>query len=206
MLMRVSSCKRGRWAIVCGVWAWCLLLLGCASHGPFVWVQDLPATAAQTPVYVIAPGDGLDVRVYNEATISGKVRVRADGKITVQFLGDVQAAGKVPTQLAAELQTQLAQFLQKPSVTIQVDDMHAMNFTIIGEVAKPGVFPLPTNTGVMQALALAGGLTQFADEDQIYVLRSNPVQRIRFSYKQLVQNEPHAAAFKLSDGDVILIE
>jgi len=183
-----------------------LSLAGCSATGPYTWVQTLPVASPQPQPYVVAPGDLLDVRVYNEERISVRGRVRLDGRITLPLLGDVVASGKPPALLAQEIQGQLKSFLQAPVVTVQVEDMHPSSFSMIGEVTRPGVFPLPPNTGLLEALALGGGLTQYADDEGIYVLRKNPAQRIRVTYQQLMDNEPHAAAFKLLDGDVIVVE
>jgi polysaccharide biosynthesis/export protein len=202
--MRVGN--RGRNLLFASGVIGALSLSACASHGPFVWVQSLPVVADQPQPYVIAAGDSLDIRVYNEERLSSKGRVRLDGKISLPLLGEVHAAGKSPVQLAQEVQTQLTRFLQAPTVTVQVDDVHALSFTMMGEIARPGVYPLPPNTGLLQALALGGGLTQYADADGIFILRRTPAQRIRVTYQQLMENEPHAVGFKLIDGDVIVIE
>lgn len=196
----------GSVALRCLLLALVLLAAACSSAGRFVWVQDLALPSSQPPAYVIAPGDLVDIRVYNEERLSSRGRVRSDGKMSLPLVGDVQVAGKMPSPLARELEAQLQKFLQSPAVTVQVDEVHAMSFTLVGEIARPGVFPLPPNTGVLQALALGGGLTEFADATRIYVLRRSEPLRIRFTYKQLLDNEPRATGFKLNDGDVITVE
>jgi polysaccharide export outer membrane protein len=183
-----------------------LAALGCASPGPYVWINSLPVTAEPPRPYLISPGDVLDVRVYNEERLSVRGRVRVDGRITLPLLGDVVAVGKAPPQLAQEVQDRLKSFLQSPAVTIQVDETHPSNFSLVGEISRPGVFPLPPNTGLLEALAIGGGLTQYANPDTIFVLRKTMPQRIRVTYRELTENEPHAVAFRLRDGDVIVVE
>jgi len=207
MFVRAGSWSCGgralRFVVGLGV---ALALAGCTTPGPYTWVQSLPVANNQPPPYVVAAGDLLDVRVYNEERSSARGRVRLDGRITLPLLGDVVAVGKPPALLAQEIQEKLKGFLQAPVVTVQVEDVHPSSFSMIGEVTRPGVFPLPPNTGLLEALAVGGGLTQYADDEGIYVLRKNPPQRIRVTYQQLIDNEPHAVAFKLLDGDVIVVE
>jgi polysaccharide biosynthesis/export protein len=181
-------------------------LAGCSSPGPYVWINSLPVTNEQPRPYLIAPGDVLDVRVYNEERLSIRGRVRVDGRITLPLLGEVAAEGKAPAQLAQEVQDRLKSFLQSPVVTVQVDETHPSNFSLVGEITRPGVFPLPANTGLLEALAIGGGLTQYANPETIYVLRKTMPQRIRVTYRELTENEPHAVAFRLRDGDVIVVE
>lgn len=186
------------------------LLAGCAPAGSYIWVQSLPIVPAQAPQqhqpFVIAAGDLLDVRVYNEERLSSKGRVRYDGKLALPLLGDVPAAGKAPAQLAQELQERLKSFLQAPTVTVVVEEIHPSSFSMVGEVTRPGVYPLTPHTGLLEALALGGGLTQFADADAIFIVRRSPPQRFRVTYEQLTTNDPHAVAFRLADGDVIVVE
>ncbi|HEX9621076.1 MAG TPA: polysaccharide biosynthesis/export family protein [Polyangiaceae bacterium] len=179
----------------------------CSSGGSYVWVQELqqPPPQAATP-YVIAPGDVLDIRVYEDERASARTRVRRDGRVTLGLIGDVEAAGRTPERLTQEIAAHLARFIQKPSVRVSVEEAHPTLVTVVGEVANPGVFTLTPGSGVLQALASAGGLTEFADEDRIYVVRKEPSLRIRFTYDALTRNDARAIGFVLADGDVVTIE
>jgi polysaccharide export outer membrane protein len=182
-------------------------LCACASEGPYVWVDSLPLKPpVQTQVYVIEDGDLLDIHVLNEERVSGKVRVRPDGRVTLPLLGDLFVRGKTPLNLARELETNLQRFIKEPVVTLGVDETHSLRVTVLGEVAHPGVFVLPTNAGVMQALASAGGLTDFAERDGIYVLQSSRNVRVRFKYESLLENQAKSTGFVLADGDVVAVE
>src|SRR5512140_2351272 len=98
------------------------LLAACATEGKFVWVQDYKSPAAAAEGYVIGPGDLLDVRVFQQEGMSAKVRVRPDGKVSLPFLNDVEAAGYAPAVLAAQLQTRLKDFINTPVVTVSLEE------------------------------------------------------------------------------------
>jgi polysaccharide export outer membrane protein len=187
-----------------------LLSLGlsaCASPGPYIWVDSLPLKPpVQTQVYTIEDGDLLDIHVLNEERVSGKVRVRPDGRVTLPLLGDMFVRGKTPLNLSRELETALQRYIKEPVVTLGLEETHSLRVTVLGEVAHPGVFVLPTNAGVMQALASAGGLTDFAERDSIYVLQSARNTRVRFKYDALLDNQAKSTGFVLLDGDVVAVE
>jgi len=187
----------------------CALISACASVGQYTWVDDLPDTpvAAAAGQYVIQPGDVIQVRVYNQEGMSVRARVRGDGKISLPVLYDVEAAGYTPTALAQQLQTRLKEFVNLPVVTVSLDEARQSSVSVLGEVAHPGTFAIDSGTGVLQALALAGGLTDYARRDRIFVVRSTPSPlRIRFTFQKLAQAEGRAPRFRLQPGDVLVVE
>ena len=179
---------------------------GCADTGQYVWARDLPQQARVDQGYVIRTGDQLDVRVYNEDRLAGRPRVRSDGFITLPLLGDVLARGKTPAALARDLTALLSKYLNSPTVTVGVDDSLPVTITMIGEFSRPGIYTLNPGSGLVQALALAGGFNDFADRDAFFVMRTNPQQRVRFRYKDLLNNDPSTVGFQLLDGDVVAAE
>jgi len=189
-----------------GVLALLLLAAGCRSGGlgEFVWVHDLADGEVQEHGYVIAPGDTIQVRVYNQDGVSGRMRVRADGMISLPFLGDTQAAGFTPLTLAARIQVRLKEFIVNPIVTVSLEELRPFEVSVMGEVVRAGVYRLEPGTGVLPALAAAGGLNDFANRDRIFVLRGN--QRIRFTFRALTQAQPKAATFRLRSADVLVVE
>ncbi len=186
-----------------------LLLVGCGAHDPYVWAQSLPPTAPGTASTgdVIGVGDLLDIRVYGNADLSGKARVRADGRITLSLVGDIAAAGKTPAALAQEIQMRVQQYIKVPAVTVGIDEAHTLNIVVLGEVARPGVIQVPRQAGILAVLALAGGFTENADRESIYLKRQRPPLRVRFSYHTLTTLGGEAAAgFRLENGDVVTVE
>ncbi len=191
-----------------------LLSGGCRTVGDFVWVDDVPIDQprSSSDEYVIAVGDLLSVRVWNQEAMSGRVRVRTDGKISLPFLNDVEAAGSPPAVLARRLQTRLKDFIVNPVVTISLEEPKSIQVSVLGEVARPGVYTVEPNAGVLNGIAAAGGMTDYASRDRIFVLRrgfwaDNPKPaRIRFTYQALSRGQGRAAAFRLKGDDVVVVE
>ena len=157
--------------------------------------------------YVIAPGDVILVRVFGQEQVSTRARVRSDGKISLPLLDDVKAAGLTPLALSSELRRQLKDFIKDPLVTVSLEETGPPTIYVIGEVAKPGVYPLDKTGGVLSALSNAGGLTPDACTDCIFVLRQGPsAARIRFAYEALLRPTGRAPAFQLRPGDVVVVE
>jgi polysaccharide biosynthesis/export protein len=188
------------------------LLPACRSAGEFVWVDALPAAATRADAeYVVTVGDVLAVRVYNQEGMSGRVRVRADGKISLPFVNDVDAAGVTPTALARRLEAKFKDFINAPVVTVALEEPRPVQVSVLGEVVRPGVYRLePGATGVLNALAQAGGVTSYAARDRIFVLRraspAGTLTRVRMSYEALARAEGKAASFRMQDADVLVVE
>ena len=198
-----------KWAPLCALLA---LAPACKHSGDYVWVDDLPQTPqAADKEYVIQPGDTISVRVWNQEGMSAKARVRQDGKISLPFLNDVEAAGIPPNVLARRLQARLKDFIVNPVVTISLEELKPIQVSVLGEVSRAGIFQLEPGAGILQALATAGGMNEFASKDSIYVIRqtqgeAGPPLRIRFTYESLTQVRGRAATFRLQGGDVVVVE
>ncbi len=182
--------------------------MSCANLGKFVWVDEYtePPAPAEKP-YVIAVGDVIQVRVFNQDQLSARVRVRSDGKVSLPLLSDVDAAGYTPVALSQRLEIQLRELVKTPAVTVSLEETKPQTVMVIGEVVRPNAYPLEAGSGVLQGLANAGGLTPDASTDRIFVLRQIPTPaRIRFSYEKLRHQEGRAATFRLRAGDVVVVE
>ena len=170
---------------------------------------------ALTPEYRIAPGDVLQVFVWKEPDLSREVRVRPDGYVTISLLGDVFAVAKTPKGLAAELSQALSQYVNSPLVTVTLGESSTLRFYVVGEVNKPGEFPLIGRTTVMQALALASGMKEYAKTEELKLLRQElgvtggrtQTREIVLSinYKALAQGQNQHQNFVLKPGDVIVV-
>jgi polysaccharide export outer membrane protein len=184
--------------------------VGC-KHDPgvFTWVDDYSDAIPVDSEYVIRPGDLVNVRVFGQESMSGRSRVRADGKISMPFLNDVIAAGFTPVILSAQLQTRLKDFINNPVVTISLEEVRQVPVSVLGEVLRPGVYNFDPSAGVLQAIASAGGFSNFASRD-IFLMRTalgaDKPQRIRFDYEQVVRAQGRGAAFRLKAGDVLIVE
>jgi len=171
-------------------------------------VNDYKEPPAHTqPGYVIQPGDIIQIRVFNQPDMSTKAKVREDGKVSVPFLNDVVVAGQEPNALAKQLQAKLKEFINAPVVTVSLEEARPFSVAVMGELVKPGLYAVPPDAGVLQALAAAGGFNQYASKDRIFVVRDSPDRaRIRFTYEQLTQAEGKAATFRLRPGDSVVVE
>ncbi|MGA8022855.1 MAG: polysaccharide biosynthesis/export family protein [Candidatus Acidiferrales bacterium] len=164
-----------------------------------------PATA--DPNYVIGAQDVLDINVWKEPDVSRVVPVRPDGKISLPLLNDVQAAGLSPDQLAAKVTEDLKKYVTNPQVTVIVTAINSQRVYILGEVTRPGAFPLLPGMTVLQALSSAGGFTQFAKVKSIFVrrLQDGKESKFLFNYKDVISGKRPEEDILLKAGDTIVV-
>ena len=157
--------------------------------------------------YRIGPEDVLDIAVWNNTAISRTVPVRPDGKISLPLLNDVQAAGLTPMQLRDVLIKKLAEYIPAPEVSVIVREVHSIKVSVIGEVKKPGRHELKSRATVLDALAMAEGLGEFASRGRIVILRpdGNTLKRIPFNYNKVVSTDGELENFMLQPGDIIVV-
>lgn len=178
-----------------------------ASPAPSTPVPGAASADATPGGFVIGPEDVLAVLVWREAEVSGDVTVRADGMITLPLIRDVQAAGLTPAALAERVQTSLREFITDASVTVVVRQMNSRKVFITGEVAKPGAYPLASTTTVMQLIAIAGGLSEFAQANSISVLRveDGKTTTLPFAYKDVAKGKKSEQNIVLQPGDTVVV-
>jgi polysaccharide export outer membrane protein len=184
------------------------VLAGCASSGTYVWADEYTATEAPGG-YVVAPGDVLTIQVWDNDKISTHAVVRRDGNISVPLLNDVDVGGKAPAAIAREIEQRLkdANLITSPRVTVTVEQSSVAEVSVLGAVTKAGTYPIDRGDGVAEALAKAGGLTEFAHKDDIYLVRRRPtLVRIRFTFASATGESGKAVLFPLQPGDVITVE
>lgn len=161
--------------------------------------------------YVIGPEDVLDIAVWDNSAVSRTVPVRPDGKISLPLLNDVMAAGLTPSQLRQALTKALVSYMPTPSVSVIVREVHSYKVTVIGEVRTPGRYELKSQATVLDLLAMAGGLSEFAERGHIVVLRPNggSTKRIPFAYDKLTSKSASTKSgdenFCVLPGDVIVV-
>lgn len=183
------------------------LTAACSSTGPYVWADSLPASAAESSGNVIIQdGDAIFVRVFNQEPLSTHEKVRSDGKISVPVVGEITARNKKPAQLAAEIQERLKNVVVAPSVTVTLEGGADLKVSVVGEVKNSAVVTLDHGANVLTALAAAGGLSDYADGDKVFVIRRSLPQRVRFRYQDLRSADPKSIGFQLQAGDVVVVE
>ncbi len=179
-----------------------------AALGPVATSPESKAmSAADESTYVIGPQDVLDINVWKEPEVSRLVPVRPDGKISLPLLNDIQAAGLTPMQLQAAISEGLKKFITGPQVTVIVREINSRRIYVLGEVSRPGAFPMIPNMTVLQALSTAGGFTQFARLNAVYVLRSENGKQSTypFNYKEVVRGSRPEQNIILRPGDTIVV-
>jgi len=156
--------------------------------------------------YIIGPEDVLHVAVWKEADLTVSEPVRADGKISLPLLNDVQAAGLTPMQLAESLTQKLKKFVADPRVTVVVTAINSKKVYLIGEVGHTGAMSITPNMTVMQALSSAG-INQFANTKKIYLLRTENGKKVKYPvpYKKLIKGLEIEHDYTLQPGDTIVV-
>lgn len=156
----------------------------------------------------IGPDDVLAISVWKEPDITRTVPVRADGKISLPLIGELQAAGRIPRTLEAEIRERLKSYIAEPEVTVIVQESRSRTFNILGEVVRPGSYALTRPVTVLDAIAMAGGFRDFAKRKSIYVLRTQPEggqQRIPFNYKEATSGTKPEVNVLLHPRDTVVV-
>lgn len=157
--------------------------------------------------YTIGPDDVLTIAFWGEKDMSGDVVVRPDGKITLPLINDVVAAGLSPNQLRERVATLAEKYLQNVQATVIVKEINSRRMFITGQVEKPGAYPLTTRTTVMQLIALAGGLKEFAKSNKIVVMRnvSGREVHLAFDYREVVEGKNVSQNVEMKPGDTVVV-
>lgn len=157
--------------------------------------------------YTIQPEDGIEVIVRNERELSRTVVVRPDGKITLPLVQDIQAAGLTPLELKKQLEDRLKEYIAEPNVTVMVDTINSYKVYFVGKVSNQGVMTLLQPVTVLQGLALAGGLEEFAKQEDIAIVRGSDkdTKVLPFNYKDVIKGKNLTQNVVLEPGDVVII-
>jgi polysaccharide export outer membrane protein len=184
-----------------------LVLSACASQPPFVWATSLPADpplrSADTRDEALRPGDTLAVVVAGHEQLTSNPVVSNDGFVVLPGIGTLPVMGERPSAVRAEVTSLVAKNIEAPQVSVVVISRR-LEVSVLGEVTTPGKYVIETQDGVANALALAGGLTEFADDDGIYLVREGRSERIRFRMRDLVSGG--GTRIRLHDHDLIVVE
>jgi len=197
------------------VWA-CTLALATVAQA-----QQPPQPAAQPPAqppaaaagpqvtppadYVIGPEDKLGVLFWRDETMSAEVVVRPDGRISLPLLNDVQVAGMTPDALRLVLMAAAKKFVAEPSVSVVVREINSRKVFITGQVTRPGSYPLISPTTVLQLIAIAGGLSEFADSKKITIIRPGQKEPLKFNYEDVRKGKNLQQNVLLKIGDTVVV-
>ncbi len=192
--------------------SWCaFLMLACVTAA----AAETEPTAVPTPLpeagwngpFRLGAGDVLNVFIWKHKELSTIVTVRPDGKISYPLIGEIDAKGLTLNEIEERINKQLKQHIQDPQVTVILEGTHSFRIFVLGEVMQPGVFELKAPITVIQALAMARGLTTFASRNKIFIV--NPSrggdQRLPFNYTKFVQGEDSNQNIFLRPGDTVIV-
>jgi polysaccharide export outer membrane protein len=164
--------------------------------------------SGDAPDYVIGAADVVRVAVWKNPELSTEVPVRPDGRITVPLLGDVAAAGLTTSELRDAIAAGFAEYVTAPDVTVSVSQVNSKVVFLVGEVLRPSAIPLNRDMRVLDAIAVGGGFSPFADRNDVKILRPLPdgtVERHEFNYPRFVKGKDPEANLVLQPGDTIVV-
>ena len=205
-------CGIGSWAVVACVAVVCTVAVAQDTATPPPPASaSKPADAAtgvRPDAYVIGAEDVISVYVWKEPDMSKTVPVRPDGMISLPLVGELKAAGNTPVQFQDVLAEAMKKYVSDPQVTVVVERVASLNFNIVGEVAKPGYYPLTRRLTVLDAISMAGGFRDFAKTKKVYVLRTNAngtQERLPFNYKEVIKGQNSQQNIELQPRDTIVV-
>lgn len=157
--------------------------------------------------YRIGKGDILEITTWKEPDFSKEVAVRIDGKISFPLLEDLQAEGQTCSQVKDEIQIKLKEFIKHPVVSVAVKELVSQKFYILGEVLKPGEYPLTKKLTVIQAFALSGGFSEWASKDNIILIRNERGidNMIEINYSDFVKGRGLDRNLRIKADDIIIV-
>ncbi|MEK6801988.1 MAG: polysaccharide biosynthesis/export family protein [Nitrospirota bacterium] len=162
-----------------------------------------------TDAYTIGAEDILEITVWRNQDLSKTVQVRPDGRFSLPVIRDVVAVGKTPSQLADEITRKLKEYVQNPVVAISVREVNSYNIFVLGEVVRPGKYPLKSRTTLLQGVTIAGGFTPVAARNQVVIFRftdnGSTMQTLTSSYDDIVLRGAIAGNLELRAGDTIVV-
>ncbi len=167
-----------------------------------------PRVADVTPSgFVIGVEDILNINVWKEPEMSRVVPVRPDGMITLPLIGEIKAVGLTPLQLQDQISGLLKKFMSDPQVTVIVTEVRSLTFNVVGQVLKPGYYPLTRRMTVLDAIALSGGFQPFAKQKKVYVLRTSAGKQVRlpFNYKDVIKGKRADENIELQPRDTVVV-
>jgi len=184
-----------------------------AQASPTINADPPPIDPAARPSraddsFIIGAEDVLAISVWKEPDLTKQIPVRTDGKISLPLIGDIQAAGRTPLQLQMDISDKLKGYITDPQVAIIVQQINSLKYNVFGEVGRPGSYTLNGGTTIVDAIALAGGLKDFAKKKGIYILRINSAgveSRFTFNYVDFIKGKNTKQNIALKPHDTIVV-
>lgn len=204
---KTGKCSvRGSRVLATVVFAVMATMSGCADHAKY------PVDYVAPTAFLLGPEDLLVVTVWRNQDLSREVVIRPDGIISMPLIGDVKAAGLSSDVLAKRIAERLTEFMSSPTVSVQVKEVNSYFIYVMGEVVRPGKYPLKSYATVLQGVSLAGGFTPFASRNRMQVVRNvdegngeKREVRIPAGFADLSNGTGPVGNFFLKSGDTIVV-
>ena len=166
-----------------------------------------PTDPVVPPGYVIGTDDVLSIVYWKDKDMSSEAQVRPDGRIALPLINEVQAAGLTPEQLREKLTEESKKYMEDANITVVVRQINSRKAFITGEVNKPGPYPLTSATTVLQLIAMAGGLREYADSKKIVIMRNENGRQtsLQFNYKDVIAGKNLKQNIELKPGDTVVV-
>jgi len=180
---------------------------GCAGQPQLAQTSLCHGAACNADPYIIGPGDVLHIAVWKNTNLDRVVTVRPDGDISFPLLNDIHVVGMTPDKLRISIKSKLAKFMVVPEVSVVVQEVHSFVVSVLGEVKKPGRYEFQSDVTVLDVLAKAGGLTDFAKESSIVILRENggTRERLPFDYDTATAAKGRDSLLQVRPGDIVVV-
>lgn len=156
--------------------------------------------------YTIGPGDVLEISVWQHPELDRIVTVRPDGRMSFSLIGDVNANGLTPAKLDEVITKKLSEYVQKPEVTVVVTSIKSNQIIILGQVTRPGAYPMEESLTVLEAVAIAGGYTESAGLSKVTITRRSRAKNpkvIKVNLKKVIAEGDRGRDVILEPGDVV---
>lgn len=184
-----------------------LVITGCSVYNAPAIPEGVPSAQSEYE-YRIGPEDVLKISVWKNPELSNTVAVRPDGKISLPLLNDVQAAGFTPAELRGHLKSRLKVYMNNVELSIIVEEIHSRKISVLGQVTNPARYELKSRLTVLDAIAMAGGLTQFAAPKRIVVIRKNDegrLEKLPFNFIKASRSHGTVGNFHIRPRDIVMI-
>lgn len=184
-----------------------LILGGCVNGPVGSSVHKTENQRVSSAHYLIGKGDILEIVTWKEPDFTREVQVRIDGNISFPLIADIEAAGRTTEEVETEIREQLLEFVTHPVVSVSVKEARSQRYYVMGEVAQPGEYPLNKELSVLQAFALAGGFTEWADRKDIVLIRrdGDREKSISINYDEIVRKGTLEQNLLLKAEDILVV-
>jgi polysaccharide export outer membrane protein len=188
------------------IWLFLLVMPLHVHAGPLYGSADSGRLPAGADFY-LGPEDELEISVWKDETLTRKVVVRPDGKISFPLIGEIMVAGRTVEDLRQEVEKKIKVYAPDAPVTVMVIKIGSPKVYVVGKVARPGVYIIGRPLRLMQVLAMAGGMTTFADESDILVIRKQNGKQgyIKFDYGRVASGKDLEKNIQLKPGDTVVV-